>query len=130
MINIIVQDTLYQKYKSKLKFYVLHATNSPQGDSFLKTVNPLVNDLAAPVKTLIGTYGTQTIVNDRRLWNQLRVLYMMEKDHYIKLNLYDPKIKISYPMDWVMSDTALATIKTRLYSNSEIKRLAVEMNKQ
>lgn len=34
MINIIVQDTLYQKYKSKLKFYVLHATNSPQGDSF------------------------------------------------------------------------------------------------
>lgn len=130
MINIIVQDTLYQKYKSKLKFYVLHATNSPQGDSFLKTVNPLVNDLAAPVKTLIGTYGTQTIVNDRRLWNQLRVLYMMEKDHYIKLNLYDPKIKISYPMDWVISDTALATIKTRLYSNSEIKRLAVEMNKQ
>lgn len=77
----------------------------------MKTVNPLVNDLAAPVKTLIGAYGTQTIVNDRRLWNQLRVLYMMEKDHYIKLNLYDPKIKVSYPMDWVMSDTALATIK-------------------
>lgn len=128
MINILVQDTLYQKYKSKLKFYVLHATNSPQGDSYLKTVNPLVNDLAAPVKTLVGAYGTQTIVNDRRLWNQLKVMYLNEK-HYIKLNLYDTSIKISYPMDWVISDTALGAIKQRLYSNGEISKLVNEMNR-
>jgi hypothetical protein len=128
MINILVQDTLYKKYAAKLKFYVLHATNSPQGDGFLNPVNPLVNDLAAPVKTLVGAYGTQTIVNDRRLWNQLRVMYS-DKDHYIKLNLYDPKIKIAYPMDWVISDTALATIKHRLYTNPEITKLAGEINK-
>jgi hypothetical protein len=127
MINILIQDTLYKKYAAKLKFYVLHATNSPQGDAFLTPVNPLVNDLAAPVKTLIGAYGTQTIVNDRRLWNQLRVLYS-DKDHYIKLNLYNPKIKISYPMDWVISDTALASIKRRLYNSTEISKLAIEIN--
>jgi len=128
MISILVQDTLYKKYASKLKFYVLHATNSPQGDAFLNTVNPLINDLAAPVKTLIGAYGTQTIVNDRRLWNQLRVMYT-DRDHYIKLNLYDQKTNISYPMDWVISDTALAAIKKRLYTNPEISRLAAEMKK-
>ncbi len=128
MISILVQDTLYKKYAGKLKFYVLHATNSPQGDAFLNPVNPLVNDLAAPVKTLIGAYGTQTIVNDRRLWNQLKVMYP-EKEHYIKLNLYDPKIKITYPMDWVISDSALAAINRRLYSNTEISKLAADINK-
>jgi hypothetical protein len=127
MINILVQDTLYKKHAAKLKFYVLHATNSPQGDQFLNTVNPLINDLAAPVKTLIGAYGTQTIVNDLRLWNQLKVLYANEPSHYIKLNLYDPNIKITYPMDWVISDTALAAIKRRLYTNPEISRLAIEI---
>lgn len=128
MINILLQDTLYKKYAAKLKFYVLHATNSPQGDSFLSSVNPLVNDLAAPVKTLVGAYGTQTVVNDRRLWNQLRVMYS-DRDHYIKLNLYDPRINISYPMDWVISDSALFTIRRRLYTNPEITSLAGEINK-
>jgi len=129
MINILLQDTLYKKYAGKLKFYVLHATNSPQGDQFLNSINPLVNDLAAPVKTLVGAYGTQTIVNDRRLWNQLKVMYPGKKEHYIKLNLYDPKIKISYPMNWVISDSALVTIKYRLYTNSEISKLANEINR-
>jgi len=106
---------------------VLHATNSPQGDAFLNPVNPLVNDLAAPVKTLIGAYGTQTIVNDQRLMNQLKTMYPNEPPHYIKLNLYDPRIKITYPMDWVISDTALAAIKRRLYTNPEISKLATEI---
>jgi hypothetical protein len=128
MINILVQDTLYNKYKNKLKFYVLHATNSPQGDAILNTVNPLVNDLASPVKTLIGAYGTQTIVNDQRLFNQLETMYP-KKGHYIKLNLYDPKIKVTYPMDWVISDLALAAINRRLYTNPEISRLANDMKK-
>ena len=127
MINILVQDTLYKKHAGKLKFYVLHATNSPQVDQFLNTVNPLINDLAAPVKTLVGAYGTQTIVNDLRLWNQLKVMYPNEPAHYIKLNLYDHKIKISYPMDWVISDSALAAIKRRLYTNPEISRLITEI---
>ncbi len=128
MINILVQDSLYKTYGSKLKFYVLHATNSPQGNTVLNTVNPLVNDLAAPVKTLVGAYGTQTIVNDLRLWNQLKVMYPGPEEHYIKLNLYDKKNTISYPMDWVISDSALAAIKLRLYTNTEITNLATQIN--
>ena len=127
MINILVQDTLYKKYAGKLKFYVLHATNSPQGNAVLHTVNPLVNDLAAPVKTLVGAYGTQTIVNDLRLWNQLKVMYPGKEEHYIKLNLYGRKNEISYPMDWVISDSALIAIKLRLYTNPEIGKLATEI---
>lgn len=129
MINILVQDTLYKKYAAKLKFYVLHATNSPQGDLVLNTVNPLVNDLAAPVKTLVGAYGTQTIVNDQRLWNQLKIIYPNE-EHYKKLNLYDPQISVSYPMDWVISDSALSAIKRRLYTNPEISSLANQIKTQ
>ncbi len=129
MINILLQDSVYKKYQDKLQFYVLHATNSPQGDAVLNTVNPLVNDLAAPVKTLVGAYGTQTIVNDKRLWNQLKVIYPNQAEHYIKLNLYAPNSTTSYPMDWVISDTALNRIKLRLYTNPEISRLAAEINK-
>ncbi len=127
MINILIQDSLYKKYKHKLRFYVLHATNSPQKDAVLNKVNPLVNDLATPVKTLIGAYGTQTLVNDHRLLNQLKVMYP-DKEHYIKLNLYDSLIKMSYPMNWVISDSALAAINRRLYNNPEISRLANDIN--
>jgi predicted acylesterase/phospholipase RssA len=128
MINILLQDSLYKKYQNKLQFYVLHATNSPQGDNILHTVNPLVNDLAAPVKTLVGAYGTQTVVNDRRLWNQLKVLYPRQEEHYIKFNLYDVHNKPSYPMDWVISDTALNRIKLRLYTSPEITKMVKEIN--
>jgi len=58
----------------------------------------------------------------------LKIMYPKE-DHYIKLNLYDPKIKIAYPMDWVISDSALDAIKRRLYTNPEITKLANEMKK-
>jgi hypothetical protein len=127
MINILVQDSLYKKYENKLQFYVLHATNSPQGDNVLNTVNPLINDLAAPVKTLVGAYGTQTVVNDQRLGNQLKVMYR-NADHYIKFNLYNKENKPTYPMDWVISDTALNRIKLRLYSNPEIIKMAKEIS--
>ena len=126
MISILVQDSLYLKYKDRLQFYVLHATNSPYGDPVLGTVNPLVNDLAAPVKTIIGAYGTQTIVNDQRLKNQLKIQYKND-DHYIPLNLYDDDGKPTYPMDWVISDKALKAIKLRLYTNPEINKLAIDM---
>jgi predicted acylesterase/phospholipase RssA len=129
MIGILVRDTLYKKYASKLKFYVLHVTNSPQGDAALGKVNPLVNDLAAPVKTLVGAYGTQTIVNDERLRNMMKLIYPGE-EHYLKMNLYDTSIKQSYPMDWVISDAMLNAMNSRLYSTPEIDALAKVIGKQ
>jgi len=122
MINILVRDSLYKTYASKLKLYILHVTNSPQGDGALGKVNPLVNDLAAPVKTLVGAYGTQTVVNDERLWNLMKILYP-EKDHYLRMSLYDEDNLPTYPMDWVISDEMLGLMNRRLYSIPEIGKL-------
>jgi hypothetical protein len=129
MINILVKDTLYKKYADKLIFYVLHITNSPQGDAALGKVNPLVNDLAAPVKTLVGAYGTQTIVNDERLDNLMKIIYPTE-DHYLKINLYAKDYKYSYPFNWVISDAMLDSMNRRLYSTPEIDALAKVIGKQ
>ncbi len=128
MISILLKDPLYIKYQSKLQFYVLHITNSPQGDAALGKVNPLVNDLAAPVKTLIGAYGTQTIVNDERLWNLMNNTYG-DPLHYRKFNLYDDGKSITYSMNWVISDTLLNAMNYSLGYNAELKKMVTEINK-
>lgn len=127
MINILIKDTLYQKYKKRLRFYVLHITNSPQGATALEKVNPLVNDLAAPVKTLIGAYGTQTIINDERLKNFMITTYG-DAVHYRIFNLYDDNKKITYSMNWVISDQLLDAMNESLNYNKELKKLVAELN--
>ena len=128
MINILIKDSLYKKYENKLQFYVLHLANSPQGNTKLEKVNPLTNDLAAPVKTLIGAYGTQTAINDERLKNFMITTYG-DAVHYKIFNLYDDNNKnISYSMNWVISDYLLKAMKESLDYNLEIKRLITEIN--
>jgi len=127
MINILLADTVYQQYKSKIKFYVLHMMNSPEGETPLNKVNPLINDLAAPVKTLVGAYGTQTIINDKRLSNFLKTTYGKD-GYYRKFNLYDDGKNITYSMNWVISDKLLEAMKSSLDNNKELKKLAAEIN--
>ena len=128
MINILLTDTVYQQYKSKIKFYVLHMRNSPEGDAALGKVNPLINDLAAPVKTLVGAYGTQTIINDTRLGNFMKSTYGKDV-YYRKFNLYNDGKNITYSMNWVISDTLLHAMNNSLGYNAELKKLAAEINK-
>ena len=127
MINILLKNSLYQKYKGRLQFYVLHITNSPQGNTKLEKVNPLVNDLAAPVKTLIGAYGTQTIINDERLKNFMITTYG-DAVHYKMFNLYDDNKNITYSMNWVISDQLLKAMNESLNYNKELKKLVAELN--
>jgi hypothetical protein len=47
----------------------------------------MINDLAAPVKTLLGAYGTHTIVNDNRLVNIL-CYYHFPNDTYSDKYIY------------------------------------------
>jgi hypothetical protein len=47
-------DTVFRSNCQKITFYVMHISNGPEGDILLKRVNPFVNDLAAPIKTLMG----------------------------------------------------------------------------
>jgi hypothetical protein len=108
-------DTILRNNCQKISFYVMHISNGPEGDVLLKKVNPFVNDLAAPLKTLMGAYGVQTSINDSRLKNYLRSMYGNEL-HYKPINLYRPQEPLKYSMNWVISRRTLDSMDKRLYS--------------
>lgn len=97
---------------SKLRWYVIHITNSSQDPLVLKKVHPVVNDLVSPVQTLIGSYNTQTVVNNLRL---IRYLGELNKDTtYFPISLYEKDDSSVYPMNWAISDTTLRRMNNRL----------------
>ena len=98
---------------------MLHISNDPVGDYVLSKVNPIINDLAAPLKTLMGAYGSQTAVNDRRLQNYIKGLYG-DNSHYININLYKPHDPNHYSMNWVISNHLLKAMSERLHKHEGI----------
>jgi len=127
MVNILLRDSLYIKNQKKIKIYILHLANSPNEGVALEKVNPMTNDLAAPVKTLLGAYGTQTIVNDNRLLNLMRY-HFPDDTLYRKINLYDDGDNPNYSMNWVMSDSLLKAMNESLNRNIELKRMVDKIN--
>jgi predicted acylesterase/phospholipase RssA len=107
-------SSLYNNVK-KLSFYVMHISNGGGGELLLKKVNPFVNDLAAPIKTLVGSYNVQTSINDSRLKSYLAALYRNER-HYKPINLYRVNEPLSYSMNWVISKRTLDSMDVRLHS--------------
>jgi hypothetical protein len=127
MVNILLRDPIYLQYQKKLKIYILHIANSSNKGVPLKKVNPMINDLAAPVKTLLGAYGTQTTVNDNRLMNLMK--YNFPSDTlYRKINLYDDGENPNYPMNWVISEKLLTAMNESLLRNKELKKMADKIN--
>jgi hypothetical protein len=108
-------DSILRNKCQKISFYVMHISNGPEGEILLEKVNPFVNDLAAPLKTMLGSYGIQTSINDLRLKNYLRNLYGNEL-HYKPINLYRPREPLKYSMNWVISNRTLDSMDQRLYS--------------
>lgn len=108
-------DTILRTNCKKISFYVMHISNGPEGDVLLTKVNPFVNDLASPLKTLMGAYGVQTSINDSRLKNYLQIMYGNGL-HYKPINLYRPKEPLKYSMNWVISKRTLDSMDKRLYS--------------
>lgn len=127
MVNILLRDPLYITHQQKLKIYILHIANSPNEGVPLEKVNPMINDLAAPIKTLLGAYGTQTIVNDNRLLNLMK--YHFPNDTlYRKINLYDDGDNPNYSMNWVISKKLLDSMNTSLIRNKELKKMVNKIN--
>jgi hypothetical protein len=129
MMQLMIEDTAFlSRYKNKLDFYILHCTNDPNPgeEPELKKVNPLSNDLAAPLVTLVGSYGTQTSVNDSRLKN-----YMINNfgpGHYTRINLYKKDDKMRFPMNWVISRRVLDSMNARLEGSQVVKDLVDSIN--
>ncbi|MEJ0103009.1 MAG: hypothetical protein WDO19_10815 [Bacteroidota bacterium] len=109
-----------------MEFNVLHITNDPQEELALTQINPFVNDLAAPVKTLLGAYGTQTSVNDFRLKKYIGSLYS-DSLHFTTLSLYKEKDSMNYTMNWVISNYVLNAMNERLKTYRRLDKLIVNM---
>lgn len=120
--EFITKDTQFN-YLNKLVFYVIHITNSPSASNALKKVHPLQNDLMAPISTLVGSYGTQTDVNNSRLDKYMRWLYP-DTTHYERADLYPPaQDSISFPMNWAISKYYQDKMKDQLKTSLEIRKL-------
>ena len=120
-------DTTFMNKIRKLSFHVLHISNGRGGELLLKKVNPFVNDLAAPLKTLAGTYNVQTSINDSRLKNYLVSIYR-NNDHYKPINLYRFRDSLTYSMNWVISKRTLDSMDMRLRSAEVQKYMGSILN--
>jgi predicted acylesterase/phospholipase RssA len=124
--KIIATDTSI-KNKYKLEFNIIHITNENMDKVSLKAVNPLMNDLAAPFKTLLGAYDTQTSVNDLRLKSFVTNLYG-DDSHYSKISLYIKNDPMQYAMNWVISKYVLNAIDKRLNTHEGLLKLIKSIN--
>ncbi len=125
--RIIEADTTI-KNKDKLEFNIIHITNDNLDEMAFKAVNPLMNDLAAPFKTILGSYSTQTSVNDLRLKTYINNLYN-DKLHYTTISLYKKNDEMTYTMSWVISKYVLTAIDKRLNEHAELAALAEKIKK-
>lgn len=115
----------------KLGFYIIHVQNGEAGDITPKKIHPLMNDLAAPVNTLVGAYGTQTSVNDWRLQKYMNELDSLNNNgFYFKVNLHRDKEKgDSYPMNWAISQYYINRMDAQL-NNSQMQVLVRFLNRK
>jgi len=133
--NLLATDNSLGIFKDHIEFFVLHVMNTDPKNRTSKPVNSMTNDLLAPFKTMLGSYGKQTTVNDERLKSYLRSLYDPRiDDHYRKIDLYDdpqfndPANKFRYSMNWVISNKQLNKMNEALFCNeayrAEKKKMA------
>lgn len=112
----------------KIRFHVIHVANQPSEDIKIQKIHPLINDLAAPIKTIIGSYASQTNINDLRLYKNLMEIYKGDTT-YQKINLYKPSDSDTYPMNWSISDRSLSRMNMRLFMHEELDKLILSIKK-
>jgi hypothetical protein len=103
----------------KIRFNVMHITNETENEKSIEKTHPLVNDLGAPVKTILGSYTSQTDINNLRLYKYLLEIYKGDTT-YRSINLYKKGEGDEYPMNWSISDQSLDRINIRLAAHEGI----------
>lgn len=91
--------------KNKISYRVIHLANSTPRKFVSRRIHPLVNDLGAPILTLVASRGGHTSVNNDRLNKYLQSIQPNDSLAYRKLSLYgqQQEVKEEYPMNWVIS---------------------------
>lgn len=134
----LIRDSLNadpKHYLGNLSFYVIHSQNGT-GSPALNTIPPFKNDLAAPVLTLVGAFGTQTSVNDWRLIKYLKKIHT-DREHsenikdtgYYAIDLYaglPPGTE--FPMNWAISKYSINRMNEQLNNNNQLKELLTMLN--
>jgi hypothetical protein len=119
------QDLFLTKALKKLTFHVIHIQNTPLKKEKMGKVHPFANDLAAPLITLIGSYGTQTGFNDSRLINLLK---RTKIGSYAEVNLYKNPTD-DFPMSWVISSKALNQMDTVMKKEKFVTQFSKQLIK-
>ena len=108
----MIRSDYFKEYLSKLKFRLLYLSNYSKQRSDTAEVHSLTNDFLAPVLTVLGTYSSQTEVNNERLVKYLRL--MSPRGDTVEVNLYSEDQKEDFPMNWVISEYHLNRMDVRL----------------
>jgi hypothetical protein len=104
---------------------VVHIRNSQRDTLGPGGVNSVVNDLFAPVQTIVGAYGKQTDVNNKRLEHYL-ALHAMD---WFEINLFSERcVPEYYPMSWVMSKAVRDSMAVRLRTEPRLNALIALLN--
>lgn len=111
----------------KIRFHVVHITNQPKTENKITKTHPLVNDLAAPVKTILGSYASQTDINNLRLFKYLLGIYNGDTTYH-SINLYKDNEEDVYPMNWSISNGALKKMNLRLNEHEKINALVSKIS--
>ncbi len=135
--NDTVLQNRYGGALAKLRFLVVHITNTPYSVSRFGKSFPFTNDLAAPLLTLAGSYSSQTSVNNSRLEKYIQTLYYKDSvsrryglpQLYFEMNLYSSNDEETYAMNWSISDATLRRMQSRLYHNYKLDSLISQINR-
>jgi len=120
--NLMSSDPDLKKYKKRLEFFVIHISNTDPKEIRNDPINSVTNDLLAPAKTILGSYGAQTTVNDQRMKYYLYTLYK-DSLHYNKIDLYDNAPDgFRFSMNWVISDIQRNLMDSMLLKNQAYQK--------
>jgi hypothetical protein len=106
---------------------VIHISNQIEAEKKFTKVHPIINDLGAPIKTILGSYSSQTDINNLRLSKNLQDIYHTD-EYYTLLNLYKKNQNEVYPMNWSISSQSLEKIKERLNQHEALDKLIRTIN--
>ena len=126
----LIVDTLKQDPNhpyQKIRFHVIHISNQADEKNKIRKIHPLVNDLAAPIKTIMGSYASQTDFNNLRLYKYLLELYDGDTTYHT-INLYQKGETDFFPMNWSISNQSLQKMNMRLKQHVQINELAEKIS--
>lgn len=120
------KDSVLRSHYSRVRFYVLHFSNSPQGVGRPRKLHPLVNGWFAPIITLANSFTSQTEINNNRLRQYVNELSPSQDGRWLEFDMYetDKGAVESINMNWAISNADMDKMRGRMDSLCIQKHIA------